>query len=184
LSLTCFFWYSFSAIRLSAELKSKKNRPTPKVCDKQGKSSSTVPEKTSQGQEDSQPSVAAMKAMFDKKESPTIGRSLGNRPSPSPKPGSKVRSVNELLPCLSQTFGVGLFFLLFNSADNLMAEPPFFASTTVSVFFNSIEDFAALVEVFFSGLNFVTADDESVFDAKEGLSFSFFRLLGSNVTLT
>jgi hypothetical protein len=43
------------------------NRPTPKVRDKQGKSSSTVPEKTSQGQEDSQSSVAAMKAMFDKK---------------------------------------------------------------------------------------------------------------------
>lgn len=83
-----------SAIRLSTELKSKMNRPTPKVRDKQGKSSSTVPEKTSQGQEDSQSSVAAMKAMFDKKESPTIGRSLGNRPSPSPKPGSKVRSVN------------------------------------------------------------------------------------------
>lgn len=83
-----------SAIRLPAELKRKMNRPTPTVRDKQGKSSSTVPENLSQEKEDSQPSVAGMKAMFDQKESPTIGRSLGNRPSPSPKSGSKVRSVN------------------------------------------------------------------------------------------
>lgn len=81
-----------SAIRLPAELKRKITRPAPNVPSMQVQSSSG--EHVDQGKEDSQPSVAAVKAMFDQKESPTFGRSTGFKPRPSPKPGSKVRSVN------------------------------------------------------------------------------------------